>query len=169
MEMHYSRSWTCTLRDPCGGWEVSSMMADDVVIILLTPTFFPRETRYTLGGMFSDCLLIHFLYPELFFMPQQTHSHSSAAFCPHSSWNSSSSFYFHSSHPRSSLSLTWKTQCFQGLSSPWCSVSGCLQCPALAAHSYPSLALKRPLRASMWSEVASALEASTQVLKHSFS
>lgn len=119
--------------------------------------------------MFSDCLLLDFLYPELFFMPQQTHSHSSAAFCPHSSWNSSSSFYFHSSHPRSSLSLTWKTLCFQGLSSPWCSVSGCLQCPALAAHSYPSLALKRPLRASMWSEVASALEASTQVLKHSFS
>lgn len=51
-----------------------------------------REAADTLGGMFSDCLLLDFLYPKMFFLPLQTCSHSSAAACPQSS--SCYSFFF---------------------------------------------------------------------------
>lgn len=51
-----------------------------------------REAADTLGGMFSDCLLLDFLYPKMFFLPLQTWSHSSAAACPQSS--SCYSFFF---------------------------------------------------------------------------
>lgn len=56
-------------------------MADNVAIIVFSPT----SSRETLGGMFSDCLLLHFLYPKMFFMPLQTRSDSSAAVCCQSS------------------------------------------------------------------------------------
>ena len=104
-------------RDPCGGWEVLSVMADNVAII--SPPTSWREAAHTLGGMFSDRLLLDFLYPKMFFLPLQTRSHSSAAGCPQSSsccsfffwprWSTSSASSVPTSGPL--RSLTWNSCC----------------------------------------------------------
>ena len=115
-------------RDPCGGWEVLSVMADNVAII--SPPTSWREAAHTLGGMFSDRLLLDFLYPKMFFLPLQTRSHSSAAGCPQSSsccsfffwpqWSTSSASSVPTSGPL--RSLTWNSCCF------FLSFSGAFSC-----------------------------------------